>query len=452
MKKPNVLLVDDEPATQFGFSRFLGNVGYNVSAVGTLADARRSLSTSRYDAILLDMNLPDGNGVEYIREVRDSLPDVAIVMITGGGDIPSAVSAMQQGADHFLTKPVNLPDLDVFLRKSLELERLRWKARTAQRLVANPAAPFLGRSPRMREVSDHVGLAAENEAAVLIGGETGAGKGVVARWIHENSVRNGGPFVEVNCAMLRGELLASELFGHVRGAFTSAVQDRDGLVGVADRGTLFLDEIGDLDLGVQAQLLKVIEEKTYRRVGDTKTRRSDFRLICATHRDLEKAVAAGAFRSDLYFRISVFQLHLPPLRERVEDIPELARVLLAKSGAPSMELSDDVLAALRGYAWPGNVRELSNVLERALILARGGALGVRHLSGIAQFQGAETPAAPTIRNGPGAVTDLQSVERERIVQVLGDMGGDTRAAANVLGISRASLYRRIQKYGIQTRG
>ncbi len=384
MKKPHILLVDDEPATQFGFTRYLRNIGYEVTAVGTLADARRALGPHRFDAILLDMNLPDGNGVAWIREVRESLPDVAIVVITGGGDIPSAVSAMQEGADHFLTKPVNLPDLDVFLRKCLEIEKLRWKTRTAQRLVQKQSSPFFGNSARMAEIHEHMTVAADSESVVLIGGETGAGKGVLARWIHDNSSRNGGPFVEVNCSMLRGELLASELFGHVRGAFTSAVQDREGLIGVADRGTLFLDEIGDMDLGVQAQLLKVIEEKTYRRVGDVKTRRSDFRLICATNRDLEKAVAEGTFRSDLYFRISVFPLRLPPLRERPGDIPGLARTLLAKAGAPAMELNSEVLDVLQKYAWPGNIRELGNVLERAVLLARGRNIEVQHLSGIAQ--------------------------------------------------------------------
>ncbi|MDD5010141.1 MAG: sigma-54 dependent transcriptional regulator, partial [Syntrophorhabdaceae bacterium] len=362
--KPPLLLIDDEPAIQFGFSEYLSRVGYSVHGALSVAEAREALAAHRFDAILLDLNLPDGNGLDLIAELRENYFDIPIIVITGIGDIPLAVESMRRGADNFLTKPVNMPDLDVFLQKSLELGALRRRQRTTQRLQQKKE-PYFGQSPVMQKVMDLSSLALKNDSPIILQGETGTGKGILAKWIHEHSHRASSTFVEVNCASLKGELLASELFGHARGAFTSAVQDRQGLIEVADGGTLFLDEIGDMDLGVQAQFLKVIEEKQYRRLGEVRIRRSEFRLICATHRDLLEDTRQGKFRSDLYFRIHVFPIVIPPLRERSEDIPDLIRYMMEKLNVSRVGMSNEAMSLLCSYEWPGNVRELKNVIERA---------------------------------------------------------------------------------------
>jgi DNA-binding NtrC family response regulator len=442
--KPRILLVDDEPAIQFGFSRFLNSVGFALDAVSRLSDARESLQKERYDAILLDMKLPDGNGLDWIREIRPSNPDLAIVLITGHGDIPLAVEAMRSGADHFLTKPVNMAELEVFLRKSLELGALRRDNLSHQRLKKTDE-PFFGESPVMKKALEMAALAADSDAPVLLQGETGTGKGVLARWIHDRSPQATAQFVEINCTSLKGELLASELFGHAKGAFTSAVSEKQGLIEVADRGTLFLDEIGDMDPAVQAQFLKVIEEKQFRRVGEVKMRRSEFRLLCATNRDLVGETAEGRFRKDLYFRIAVFPIPLPSLRDQTEDLAGWIRHFLLRLGKKPPDPPPEVLDLLGRYSWPGNIRELRNVLERAVLISRGKSLGPEH------FPGLETP----VRTGApdaAAGSDLDAVEETHVRAVLARAGGDTKKAAATLGISRASLYRKLEKYKARENG
>jgi transcriptional regulator with PAS, ATPase and Fis domain len=292
----------------------------------------------------------------------------------------------------------------------------------------------------MRPVVELSRLAFENDHTVLITGDTGTGKGVLARWIHDNSGRRSGAFVDVNCSGLRGELLASELFGHAKGAFTGAIKEREGLLDAADGGTLFLDEIGDMDISVQAQFLKAIEEKAYRRLGEVKLRKSDFRLICATNKDLSEEVKTGRFRRDLYFRIQVMPIHIPSLYEHFEDLPGLVRHILDASGPPGTEVSDEVMMLLRSYTWPGNIRELKNILERAAVLARGGMLQPAHFPGLGI--GAST-ARP-------AVGELQKMEQDSIRAALEHARGDVGAAAKLLGISVATVYRKIKKYDIST--
>lgn len=431
--KKEVLIVDDEEGIRFGFSRYLTKAGYSVREASTLSEARDSLTSHGVDAVLLDLNLPDGNGLDWIQELRGSLPGVAIVVITGMGDIPVAVEAMRRGADNFLTKPLSMADLDVFLQKSLELGNLRRRQLTHQRL-SKREEPYFGESAATLKVRELISISAENDAPVLLLGETGSGKGVFARWIHNNSERRAEAFIEVNCSGLKGDLLASELFGHIRGAFTTALQDRQGLIEVADRGTLFLDEIPDMDLGVQAQFLKVIEEKLFRRVGETKVRRSDFRLICASNRDLEEEIRLGRFRSDLYFRISVFPVAIPPLRQRKEDIPGLIRYLLKGLGAAEEGVPPEVAFRLQEYPWPGNIRECRNILERALLLSRRGPLQAEH------FQGFMSSGA-SASGGPSAA---ESLSADPVEAALRRAGGDTSKAAKELGISRATLYRKLK--------
>ncbi len=434
--KPRIFVLDDEEDVRFGINDYLSHKGFEVDGAGTLAEARAALSARRYDAVLVDLKLPDGDGQDFVPEARAAYPDMGIIVISGRQDIPSVVEAMRRGADNFLTKPVAMADLDVFLRKTLELETLR-RRHIAQERLTKRDAPYFGESPAIRDVLKLASIAARKESAILIQGSTGTGKGVLAQWLHDSGPRQAMPFVEVNCSSLKGDMLASELFGHIKGAFTSAVQNRQGLIDLADGGTLFLDEISDMDIGVQAQFLKVIEEKRYRRMGEVTLRTSDFRLLCATGRDLEKETQCGNFREDLLFRINVFPLHLPPLRSIPEDIPGLTRHLLSIFGFPQVELPQAVMQALTAYPWPGNIRELRNILERALLLADGAPLTLEHFPGLQQ-------GAPSPRPGEGT-WNLRERTQASITEALERFGGNKRKAAEALGITPRTLYRWLKK-------
>ena len=431
--KATILIVEDEEDTRFGLSRYLKKKGYRVVLAGDLAEARAKTTSSPCDAILLDLKLPDGDGLEWIPELRRDLPGIGILVVTGHGTIPSAVEAMRRGADNFLTKPIEMQALEVNLAKALEVRGLR-RQDLARRRLATPGEPYFGPGEPGQELLEMASMAAENDAPVLLEGETGTGKGMLARWIHDHSARGGQQFVEVNCSLLRGELLASELFGHVKGAFTSAVRDRAGLVEIADRGTLFLDEVGDMDISLQAQLLKVLEEKQYRRVGETRTRHSEFRVVCATHRDLEREAAGGGFRQDLLYRINVLPIRLPPLREIMEDLPGLVGRLLPVVGAAEAEVSREVMDLFMDYNWPGNIRELRNVLERAVLLAKGQPLSLRRFPGLGRSPG--PPPSPRSEEEVTLAHVRQTIER---------FGGDVDKAAAALGISRRTLYRRLER-------
>jgi DNA-binding NtrC family response regulator len=434
--KPLILVVDDEQGTRFGFSKYLSKVGYTVVEASCLVEARETVTSRRFDAVLLDLNLPDGSGLDWIPRIRDDYPDLPVIVITGAGDIPLAVEAMRRGADNFLTKPVDMGSLEVFLRKVLDVGAIRRRHLAEQRLKKKEEAYF-GQSSAMKKVKELALLAAENDSSVLLTGATGTGKGMLAKWVHGHSKRGPLPFVEINCSGLKGELLASELFGHVRGAFTTAVRDRQGLIEVADGGTLFLDEIGDMDSAVQAQFLKVIEEKNFRRVGDTKVRRSDFRLICATNKDLQHETEHARFRKDLYFRIHVFPVSIPVLSERPDDLPGLVRHLLGVLGSAEAVVSPEAMQQLKAYPWPGNVRELRNVLERALLLSRGNYLAPEHFPGLVGT-GLSRRFSDPKQVPPGKA-------ESDIVSILQRFDGDVQKAAHALGVSRATLYRRIKK-------
>ncbi|MBU1910032.1 MAG: sigma-54 dependent transcriptional regulator, partial [Verrucomicrobia bacterium] len=375
-----------------------------------------------------------GNSLDRVEEIRADHPGMAIVLVTAEGSVDMAVEAMRRGVDNFLCKPVNLADLEVFLRKGLEFGALRKRHLAHQRQVRREP-PYIGRSPAWRKMMELAAVAARGDGPVLLEGETGAGKGVLARWIHEHSPRRNEPYVEINCSSLRGELLASELFGHARGAFTSAVQDKPGLLELADGGTLFLDEIGDMDLAVQAQFLKVIEEKRFRRIGEVKERSSRFGLICATNHDLNLLCRENLFRQDLFFRVNLFPIHVPSLRETREDLPGLIEHLLRELGAPGALIPEDVRRQFAEYRWPGNIRELRNVLERALLLAQGKPLEVEHF-----------PGMTSSNSLPPSSLGLNPAESEaaRIRAALHRFGGNKGKAAEALGISRATLYRRLK--------
>ena len=434
--KPYVLLIEDNDATRFGFVRYFSKEGYEIEEAADLAVAARAIDANRFDAIVLDINLPDGSGLDFIDTIREHDTCTPIIVITGAGDIPLAVEAMQRGADNFLTKPVDNAALLAYLGKTLEIGVLKRRLSARKRLEKQEDI-FLGDTPAMLDILHFARTAATSDIPVLITGETGTGKGVLARWVHRQSARATHEFVEINCSGLRGELLSREIFGNARGAFTSADQDRKGLLDVADRGTLFLDEIGDMGVDIQAQFLKVLEEKSYRRLGDVKLLRSNFRLICATHRDIGSLLQSGLFRQDLLYRINLMTIHIPPLRERMADLPAIVSYLLRELGASEMVVSGDVMAMLTAYAWPGNIRELKNVLERALLLTpRGGALLQAHFSNLAHSL--YTRSAQCART-------VQEVEEMHIMAMLDKVKGDVEKAARTLNISRATLYRRLKQ-------
>lgn len=439
-----ILLIDDEPAVRFGISKYLESEGFLVSEAACLEEAREILQSHEFGAVLLDVRLPDGDGIEFLKEIRSVDTTVPVILITGHGTIAMAVEAMRHGADQFLTKPVDLRELEVFLTKSMQIGSLRKENRA---LKERPSAiqPYLGKSPAMQQIFPLLEAAYRHKTSVLLQGETGTGKGLIARLIHEKGTEQGGPFVELNCAGLKGEFLESELFGHAKGAFTGAVQAKEGLLERAHKGTLFLDEIGDMDITVQSKFLKVLEDKRFRPLGRLDEKVSDFRLISATHQDLQKFIEDRQFRQDLFFRINTLTIVLPPLRDRMEDLEEVVahmfRFISSRRESPT--LKPEIFDLLRAYRWPGNLRELHNVLERAWILADGGELEREHFAGLLPAASGHLPPSPD----PGLM-DLNQAERRHIIQILGKTDGNVPKAAKILGVSRATLYRKISQHKI----
>ncbi len=441
MADDKILVVEDEPVVRFGIRDFLESRGFGVQEATSLEAARASFQRERPDAIVVDYSLPDGNALDLLAEIHGVDPQLPVVVLTGHGSIDLAVRAIKEGAENFLTKPVELPALAVVLERALENQRNRRRQAARQsRRSREEVDPFVGTSATVRELAREAALALRSEGPILIQGETGSGKGVLARWLHEQGGRRDEPFVDLNCAGLSREFLESELFGHARGAFTGAVNEKKGLFEVAHRGTLFLDEMGDLDPVVQPKVLKVIEDKRFRRLGEVADRQVDVFLIAATNQELATLVREGRFRSDLFFRINTFPLAVPPLRERREDIAPLALRLLEQLGRdlgrPGARLAPGALEALRAYAWPGNVRELRNVLERAVLRAEEREI---HPS---DFRFAPALAEAAVAGGGQTLVEL---ERQQIEKVLREERGRVVNAAQRLGIPRSTLYQKIKE-------
>ena len=425
--------------------RFLEAKGYEVEEAETCEAAQEMFRTTRPDAAILDYRLTDGNAVDLLPKLKALEPHTGLIVLTGYGSIDLAVRAVKEGADHFLTKPVELPALQVILERVIEQQRSRRKEFAVRsRQDRDEIDPFAGESPAVRKLYDEARRILSSDSPVLIQGETGAGKGVLARWLHRNGPRADEAFVDVSCATFSREFLETELFGHEKGAFTGAANAKPGLLEVAHRGTVFLDEIGDVEPQIQPKLLKVLEEKRFRRLGDVRDRTVDVRLIAATHHDLKEQVREKKFRSDLYFRISSIPLMVPSLRERTSDIPLLAEQFLAgfcgDLGRSGMHLSKDAVAALQAYPWPGNVRELRNVLERAVLLCDGTTLEPRDL----RF---EMPSNGSASGWDTRLT-LEELEKLHIERVLQEEHGKVESAARRLGIPRSSLYQKIKRFGI----
>lgn len=445
-----ILLIDDETSITLAFATFFERTGgHTVIRTHTGQEGIDASRRARPDLTLLDVKLPDMTGFEVLDRIRDD--GSVVIMVTGHGDVPMAVEAMQKGAENFLTKPVDLTHLAIVVERAFDVVRLRRLNRYMAERDGTSSRTLLGGSPAMRELAEQIDLlAAADKTTALILGENGSGKGRVAELIHRQSSRAAGPYVEVNCAALTATSLDSELFGHERGAGSDMREAKAGLFEVADGGTLFLDEIGDLDSTLQPKLLRVLEGKTFRRLGGTNEIKSDVRLIAATAKDLVNEVTAGNFREDLYYRLSVMPVNLPPLRARSrEDLVELiGHVFDELQGAlpdSPKTLSDAALDRMLKYGWPGNIRELRNVLERAMIVGRAtDKVAVEHLP-------------PEVREASGVGVEahvartLEEVERAHIERTLRAHNANRTHAAKELGISRATLIKKIKEYGLHLR-
>lgn len=447
MSRNRILIVDDEPGVRFGIRDFLELQGYEIDEAENCRDAQDIFRTSRPDVVIADYMLADGTALDLLPRLKEINPDTPLLILTAHGSIDLAVRAIKEGAEQFLTKPLELPALTMILKRLLENQRNFHKQLASKtRQVRRAVDPFIGNSPKIRALAEQAKKLLATESPILILGETGSGKGVLARWLHENSPRAEEAFVDLNCAGLSRELLETELFGHEKGAFTSATASKQGLFEVAHRGTIFLDEIGDVDLQIQPKLLKVLEDNRFRRVGDVRDRQVDVRLIAATHQDMGQLVREKKFRDDLYFRVSTIPLAFPPLRERIEDIPVVAEYLLDKVAADlgrgEIKLELDSIRALQSYSWPGNIRELRNVIERAVLLSEQKTIGLKDL----QFDGNAGNRAAYL----DSTLTLSQLEKQHIERVLQEEQGRVEKAARRLGIPRSSLYQKLKKYQLDS--
>src|SRR6056297_1351740 len=430
------LVVDDEPDICELLAMTLNRMDNATETAGDVASAKKKLRDGDFHLCLTDMRLPDGDGLELVEWMQSHTPGVPVAMITAHGSVETAVQALKLGAFDFVSKPLDVKDLRNIVGAAIRLGAAG----------GDTARELLGRSAAIDRVRDMIARVSRSQAPVHICGESGTGKELVARMIHESGPRKDGPFVPVNCGAIPAELMESEFFGHKKGSFTGAVTDKKGLIETADGGTLFLDEIADLPLAMQVKLLRFIQEKTIRPVGAPREAAVDVRILSATHRDLAAMVAHGEFREDLFYRINVIELRVPPLRERTEDIPLLAEAILARFAA---ELTPAAMEALSGYAFPGNVRELENILERAVTLSPNGIIDSADL----QLRPAIAPANAT---GPGAApgggealgNQLEGVERQAIVEALEKTRYNKTAAAKLLGLTFRQLRYRIKKLNI----
>ncbi len=441
--RATVLVVDDEEVGREIVESILAS-DYQVLTAGSCAEAELVMQASRPDAAILDYELPDGNALDLLPRLRTIDDELPVVVLTAHASIDLAVEAMRQGAEHFFTKPAEMQPLRRVVERCLEHRQHKRRDR-ARLSTKTPIDPFRGTSKAIRRLAQRAKRVANADPPVLLSGETGCGKGVLARWLHHHGPRHREPFVELNCAGLRPEFLESELFGYCKGAFTGAEDDKLGLLQVADRGTLFLDEIGDMELSIQAKLLKVLEEQSFRRLGGVRDHAVDLRLLAATHHQLAEQVNQGSFRSDLYFRVNTLILEIPPLRQRSEDIQILAEDILRslgrQIGRPVPVLTASAVRALVGYGWPGNIRELRNVLERAVLLREGETLEASDL----HFEGHLQEKSE--------ISDLtlEQVEERHLRQVLKQTDGSATQAIRILDIPRSTFYKKLKKYGIDPR-
>ena len=452
MKSGKILVVDDEPAEREGLARLVGQWGYDVETASSGEEALSLIESQHPAVVLTDLVLPEMDGLTLLQKLRETGRPPIVLLVTGHGTVESAVEAMRHGAFDYLTKPVDATRLQVLLEKSIEQESLSREVNFLRHQLRQKGSfgQLVGQSKGMQEVYRWIELAATSTAPVLVFGESGTGKELVARTIHDLSNRRNKPFVAINCAAIPETLIESELFGHERGAFTGATERRLGCFELADGGTLFLDEIAEMDSNTQAKLLRVLQEGNFRRVGGKAEIQVDVRVIAATNRVPTEAIAQGQLREDLFYRLNVFSIGLPHLRDRLDDTPLLVKTFVDEFNRQDNRqvrgLTPEAERELLKYGWPGNVRELRNVVQRAVVLSGSGLIDVEHLP--ENILRAATPKAETTR-ASGSVMPIREMEREAILRALDETNQDKRRAAQLLGISLKTLYNKLAKYGIQ---
>ena len=443
----NILIIDDEEKLRGLLARIVTSEGFNVIEAPDLKTGFRKLEHNDIDAVLCDVKLPDGNGVEFVQKIKTVFPLVEVILLTAFGKISDGVQAMKNGAFDYIVKGDDNDKIIPLLYKALEKVQLQKKVQQLEKRISEKYSfeNIIGKSKGIEQVIDLAKKVAKTESTVLLNGETGTGKEVFAQAIHENSNRIGKSFVALNCSTFSKELLESELFGYKQGAFTGAIKDRKGFIEEANGGTLFLDEIGEMPLELQSKLLRVLETSEYIPVGDTMPRKSNFRLIAATNRDLKQESEAGRFRSDLYFRLNIFGIYIPALRERVKDIAPLAKyfctLFSGKANKKELAVGGEFIEKLEAYHWPGNVRELKNIIERSVILTDGGTL----LPEVLPYEIQQPP-----QKGEKTVSafSLASVEKLQIQKVFNYTKGNKAETARLLEIGIATLYRKLEEYNI----
>jgi two-component system response regulator PilR (NtrC family) len=455
--RPVVLIVDDEPDLLELVSLTLGRMNLETRTAPDVGTARRLLKSEQFDLCLTDMRLPDGDGLDLVAWIQENRSDLPVAVITAHGNVESAVRALKLGAFDFVSKPLDLGVLRKLVGSAIRLgDRAEIDSATAN--IRGPS--LIGSSDAMGQLREMIARVARSQAPVHIFGESGTGKELVARLVHASGSRRDGPFIAVNCGAIPTELMESELFGHKRGSFTGAVADKKGLVQSAEGGTLFLDEVADLPLHMQVKLLRVVQEKTVRPVGESREETVDVRILSATHKNLADLVAEGRFREDLFYRINVIELRVPSLRERTSDIPELADTILRRLGRrmsiDAPQIGEDAFQMLQSYPFPGNVRELENILERALTLCTTGTITTEHIKlraaarPVSELTSQSPSAAPATTGGsPALGAQLEDIERDAIVKALEKTRYNKTAAAKVLGMSFRALRYRIKKLGIE---
>ncbi|MFP5264101.1 MAG: sigma-54-dependent transcriptional regulator [Blastocatellia bacterium] len=454
MKQPaRILIVDDETSITGALEMILGELGYKVKTAGTVSDAVKLLGGEPFDLVFTDLRLPDSTGIDLLSRVKEDSPETEVILMTAHGSLDITIEAIKKGAYYYLEKPFTPDQVIMLTKRTLEFAAVREENRSLKRVIESETEAYgmVGRTQRMRQIYETIRATAPSEASVLIEGESGTGKELIATAYHLQSHRAGGPFMRINCAAIPRDLIESELFGYKKGAFTGADRDKRGLIEAASGGTLLLDEIVEMPAHLQTKLLRVLQERTLRRLGGEQEIPVDFRLVAATNRDTKQAMQEGILREDLYFRISTIRIKVPPLRERLDDLLLLAELFLRryslKYDKPVRGVSQAALSLLSRYDWPGNVRELESVIERAILFCQEDKIGPEHLP--EHIQAAR--ASRFVCEIPPYLT-LEEIEREVIEQTLERTGNNIKKTAEILNVHRPTLYRWLKKFGIKSDG
>lgn len=451
MEKPKIIVVDDEESMGKFMQIMLSKEGYEVTRVQSGPEALEELKNRKFDLVIADLMMPKMDGIKLLSEVKNIDPNLSFIVMTAFASVDTAIDAMKKGAFDYITKPFKVEEIKLTIKKSLDQKRLTQENLQLRSQLKKEFGleNFISKSPGILKLKELAVKVAASDSTVLIQGESGTGKELVAKAIHTHSPRSGNPFISINCAALPESLLESELFGHIKGSFTGAIKDKEGLFKAADGGTFFLDEVGETSAAIQVKLLRVLEEKEITPVGGTKKIPVDVRLIAATNSNLEEEVKNGKFRADLFYRLNVIQINIPPLRDRKEDIPLLSHYFIQKYcqqlNLKEKKLAPETLQILSEYSWPGNVRELENTLESAVVLAKGEIIQPEDLPGKIR----EKTPTPVVSESGHLTPALEEIEKSYIFWVLNQTGWNKSKAASILGIDNSTLYRKIERYGLK---